>query len=78
MHPIHALPEDERRQLINTIIMTFGGRAGQAQSDSRRSLRELRGRSREIWEGVDAQDYVSRLRDEWDERSCESALLCQV
>jgi hypothetical protein len=69
MHEIHALPEDERRRLINTIITTFGGRVSQAQSDSRRSLRELRGLGKEIWEGVDARDYVNRLRDEWDERS---------
>jgi AbrB family looped-hinge helix DNA binding protein len=29
------------------------------------ALAELRGLGREIWEGIDAQDYVNRERDEW-------------
>ncbi|MBM4061532.1 MAG: hypothetical protein FJ265_10630 [Planctomycetes bacterium] len=28
----------------------------------------LRGLGREIWRDVDAQDYVGRIRDEWDDR----------
>lgn len=31
-----------------------------------RSLLELHGLGREIWQGVDAVDYVRKLRDEWD------------
>jgi hypothetical protein len=33
-----------------------------------RSLSELRGLGKEIWEGIDAQEYVNQLRREWDER----------
>lgn len=33
---------------------------------SRVSLMELQGLGREVWAGVDAQDYVDGLRDEWD------------
>ena len=29
------------------------------------SLMYLRGLGKEIWKGVDAQDYVKKLRDEW-------------
>ncbi|MCK6554062.1 hypothetical protein L6Q96_05690 [Candidatus Binatia bacterium] len=29
--------------------------------------RDLKGLGKEIWKGVDAQEYVSRLRDEWEE-----------
>jgi hypothetical protein len=32
-------------------------------------LTELRGLGKEIWEGIDAQEYVNQLRDEWDERT---------
>jgi hypothetical protein len=33
-----------------------------------RSLLELEGLGAEIWEGVDAQEYVDELRKEWDHR----------
>ena len=31
-----------------------------------RDIRELRGLGEEIWRGIDAQEYVNRLRDEWE------------
>jgi hypothetical protein len=33
-----------------------------------RHLSALRGLGKEIWEGIDAQEYVNRLRNEWNER----------
>jgi hypothetical protein len=33
----------------------------------RRSLRELRKLGAEVWEGIDPQEYISRLRAEWDD-----------
>jgi hypothetical protein len=33
-----------------------------------RSLMELHGLGKEIWEGIDAKDYINRLREEWDHR----------
>ena len=35
--------------------------------DKKRNLSELRGLGKEIWSGIDAQDYVNQLRDEWNE-----------
>jgi hypothetical protein len=32
-----------------------------------RSLRELRGLGAEIWQGIDPDAYVQKLRDEWDQ-----------
>jgi|YNPNPStandDraft_1061719.scaffolds.fasta_scaffold51535_3 excisionase family DNA binding protein len=32
----------------------------------KRSIMELHGLGREIWEGIDAQEYVNELRKEWD------------
>jgi len=29
---------------------------------------ELHGLGKEIWEGIDAQEYVNKLRAEWDHR----------
>jgi len=35
----------------------------------RHSIMELEGLGKEIWEGIDAQEYVDRERDSWgDER----------
>jgi hypothetical protein len=33
-----------------------------------RSILELEGLGREIWEGVDPRKYIEELRDEWDDR----------
>ena len=32
----------------------------------KRSILELRGLGKEIWQGIDAQTYVDGLREEWD------------
>lgn len=32
------------------------------------SILELAGLGKEIWQGVDANEYVKKLRDEWEER----------
>ena len=41
----------------------------ESKAPRQRSLLELEGRGTEIWEGVDAQEYVNELRKEWDHRS---------
>lgn len=33
-----------------------------------RSLLELEGLGKHLWEGIDAQEYVNQLRAEWDPR----------
>ena len=37
------------------------------QKPGRRSILELRGLGKEIWEGADAQEHVESLRKEWDQ-----------
>ena len=37
------------------------------RTEAPRRLSELRGLGKEIWQGIDAQAYVDRLRDEWDQ-----------
>ncbi len=34
---------------------------------NQRSLSELEGLGAEVWEGIDAQQYVDELRNEWDD-----------
>lgn len=35
---------------------------------AKRDIMELHGLGKEIWEGIDAQEYVNQLRSEWDDR----------
>jgi hypothetical protein len=38
----------------------------QATPHSRRSILEMQGLGKEIWRGIDAQEYVDQERDSWD------------
>ena len=60
---IHSLTVEERKQLITLIVDSLTEPA-----DEEHSILELEGLGAEIWDGVDAQEYVNRLRSEWDDR----------
>lgn len=65
MQEIRTLPVEDRKRLITLIVDTF------TESDEpvkKHSLLELRGLGKEIWEGIDAKEYVDELRREWDHR----------
>ena len=61
---VKSLSANERLQLIELITHdlreTMGGSEGH-------SILELHGLGAEIWKGIDAQEYVDELRDEWDQ-----------
>lgn len=65
---IKQLPRAEQLRLV---AMIAGGLALQEQTApaGTRSILELEGVGAELWQGVDAHDYINQLRDEWDERS---------
>jgi hypothetical protein len=66
LHQAQALPVNERRELIKQLVDTLG--IGTDESPRKmHSLRELRGLGKEIWEGIDAQEYINQQRDEWDQ-----------
>ena len=65
MQEIRTLPVDDRKQLIMLIVDTFTESEPTAK---KHSLLELEGLGKEIWEGIDAQEYVNELRREWDHR----------
>ncbi len=54
----HLAPE-EQEQLIIALQQS-------PPSSQQRSITEIRGRGKEIWQGVDAQDYVNAERDSWE------------
>lgn len=63
---IKPLNPAERLSLTAMIIQDLAEMAVEARRE--RSLLELEGLGAEIWEGVDAQEYVNELRKEWDHR----------
>lgn len=65
LEEIRALSLEERQQLMKLMVDLL---SETPQTPRRRhSLRELRGLGKEIWEGVDAQNYIDQQRDEWDQ-----------
>ena len=58
-----ALSYDERKELVKRLVDTFDG-----EEREQHSILDLAGLGAEIWEGIDAQEYVNQLRDEWDDR----------
>lgn len=56
----------EERNLLKQYLDSLDTLYEQKPKPKRR-LSELRGLGKEIWTGIDAQDYINQLRDEWDE-----------
>ena len=63
---IRKLPPGEQLRLVELITRDLAAAAGVDRD--RRSITELRGLGTEIWEDIDAQQYVNELRDEWGHR----------
>jgi hypothetical protein len=62
---IKTLPNREKLRLLARVSTDL---AETEDEKPKRSLLELEGLGKEIWEGVDAQKYVDELRDEWEHR----------
>jgi hypothetical protein len=63
---VRMLPAAKRLELVALIVSELASEHVTIADQPRHSLSELRGLGKEIWEGIDAQEYVNRLRDEWD------------
>lgn len=62
---IRPLLPEERLRLLAKVAQ---GLAEDAAQSPKRSLLELEGLGAEIWDDVEAQEYVTKLREEWDGR----------
>ncbi|MGI9055321.1 MAG: hypothetical protein ACR2F2_05905 [Pyrinomonadaceae bacterium] len=62
---VKPLPDKEKLRLIAKVSSDL---AESENEKPKRSLLELEGLGKEIWEGIDAQEYVNELRNEWDHR----------
>ena len=61
---IKPLPRAARLQLLARIAQDLA--AFDEADEPESSLLELEGLGSEIWQGIDAQQYVNEMRDEWD------------
>ena len=59
---VKLLAPEERLQLVETVNRDLAARPPDEHEESKRSLMELHGLGAEIWEGIDAQEYVNELR----------------
>jgi hypothetical protein len=60
---IRPLSRTARLQLLARIAQDL---ATIGEEPAGRSIMELHGLGAEMWQGIDAQQYVNELRDEWD------------
>lgn len=62
---VKPLPNNEKLRLIARVS---GDLADGETERTKRSIMELHGLGKELWKGIDAQQYVNELRDEWENR----------
>ena len=72
-HSVEQLYEEQIRHLtpeqkLRLIALIAQELAEDSPKRPRRSIMELHGLGAEIWQGIDAQEYVEQLRSEWDDR----------
>lgn len=65
---VRPLSPDARLRLVELIAKDMAAEAADARNRPKRSLLELEGVGKELWQGKDAQQYVNELRSEWDHR----------
>ncbi len=65
---IKPLSPEERLRLLAMTAHDLAQPSAELPKGKTRSIMELHGLGAEIWEGVDAQEYVNKLREEWDHR----------
>ena len=65
---VRALPIAERLKLISLIARDLEIEHGECEGSRRHSVMEFQGIGKGAWGGVDAQEYVNQMRDEWEER----------
>ena len=68
---IHQLTPEELVNLLEYISVTLKQRIG--KKPAKHSIMELEGLGAELWEGIDAQEYVRQERASWDESNTSSA-----
>ena len=56
----------ERFEVVRLAVNSLQQECADVPPIRKRSLLELRGLGKEIWEGIDAAEYVKQERDSWE------------
>lgn len=64
---IKPLSYDERLRLLAKMAEELAD-GKENKQPKKRSIMELHGLGAEIWEGIDPDEYVNELRNEWEHR----------
>ncbi|BAZ48392.1 hypothetical protein NIES4103_10000 [Nostoc sp. NIES-4103] len=65
LHQAQSLTPEEQIRLIEDLSRLIRQQMT-IKSKPKRSIMELRGLGKEIWNGIDAQEYVNEERDSWN------------
>ena len=65
---IKPLTYDEQLKLLSKIAEELANDKEETEPNKKPSIMKLHGLGAEIWEGIDAQEYVNELRNEWEHR----------
>lgn len=65
LHQAQSLTPEEQIHLIEDLSKLIRQQMTM-KSQPKRSIMELRGLGKEIWNGIDAQEYVNEERDSWN------------
>ena len=65
---VKPLPPEERLQLMALMADELALHPDDLPVSPQRDIQDLHGLGQEIWQGVDAQQYVDELREEWEHR----------
>ena len=56
------LSQEQQQRLVEELAQHAGRKNGPQQH----SIMELKGLGKEIWQGIDPDEYVAKERDSWD------------
>ncbi|MBW4618175.1 MAG: hypothetical protein KME17_02160 [Cyanosarcina radialis HA8281-LM2] len=63
---VENLTVDEQFRLLGELVAIVRRQVMPKPAKSKRSILELEGLGKEIWQGIDAQEYVNQERDSWN------------
>jgi hypothetical protein len=66
---VRPLPAEQRLRLLARIAADLAAEGTPPAQNRSHNVMEFYGVGRRSWDGSDAQEFVNKLRDEWDERT---------
>lgn len=66
-HNLERLPSQQKAEVLNFIeYLLFKNDKKLAASQTQRSILELRGLGKHVWQNISVKDYINAERDSWN------------